>query len=183
MELNFSPEMLEDPKIQQALKDAGELAAEALKQNGLDQDPVLQRVMGGETIAQARGLSREDLEIIYGMGFTLITSGELDKAEDVFITLCFMDQLVAKNHYCLGVVRQMKQQWQMACDDFIRFLALDATNPEGYLRIGECKVALGEKDEAKEYFRLALLEAEQGNGPDDAVEQAQAALALFEKET
>ena len=81
------------------------------------------------------------------------------------------------SNYCLGVVRQMKQQWDTAIDDFARFCALDATNPEGYLRIGECLTAKGDRVQARQVFDVALREARKGNGPKNAVEQAERALA------
>ena len=180
--IEFTKEMMEDPKIKEALHSAGEIAGQAIKDLGYDQNPTLQAVADGQTIAQARGLTRDDLEVVYTVGFQLMTAGDLSRAEDTFITLAMIDQLEAKNHYCLGVSRQLQEKWLPAFDDFIRFLALDATNPEGYLRAGECKAALGERDEAHAYFELALAEAEAGNGPQDATEQAERALSALNLE-
>ncbi len=115
--------------------------------------------------------------MLYAYGFSFITRGDTKRAEDVFLQLCLIDPLEAKNHYCLGVVRQMKQHWDVAIDDFARFCALDATNPEGYLRIGECLTAKGDRAQARQVFDVALREALKGNGPKNAVEQAERALA------
>ena len=177
--LTITEELLEDPQFQASMAAASEMAKDFLAKAGIESDSIWKDLEDGLTIAQAKGLSREDLEVIYTVGFNMLNSGELDKAEDTFLTLCMIDQLEAKNHYCLGIVRQMKRNWHMAHDDFMRFLALDATNPEGYLRLGECYMALGHHDDAKESFEFALAEAKKGNGPDTAVQQAERALQQF----
>lgn len=143
---------------------------------GMTPAQVREATAEAQTIAQLRGLSREDLEVLYTYGFNMIGSGKLQQAEDIFINLCMIDPLEAKNHYCLGVVRQMQKRWHFAAEDFNRFLAMDATNPEGYLRIGECERALGRHDSARDYFETALAHAEKGRGPDTAVAEAKKAL-------
>lgn len=165
------------PEVAKQLEDGIQIAMQALAEAGLDQDPSFRAVLDGQTIAQVKGLSRTDLEVLYAYGFSFLTRGDTKRAEDVFLHLCFIDPLEAKNHYCLGVVRQMKQQWDTAIDDFARFCALDATNPEGYLRIGECLTAKGDRAQARQVFDVALREARKGNGPKNAVEQAERALA------
>jgi type III secretion system low calcium response chaperone LcrH/SycD len=173
--------MLNGPDVTKHLEEGLKLGMQVLAEHGLDKDPNLLAVLEGQTIAQVKGLSRKDLEVLYAYGFGFLANRTPKKAEDVFAYLCFIDPLEAKNHYCLGVAHQMQQQWQMAIDDFGRFCALDATNPEGYLRIGECLVALGDRDEAREVFDVALKEARKGHGPKNAVEQAELALASLDK--
>jgi type III secretion system low calcium response chaperone LcrH/SycD len=169
------------PDIAKDVERGIQMAMQALADNGLDQDPRLLAVLDGQTIAQAKGLSRADLEVLYAYGFSFISKGDTRKAEDVFSQLCMIDPLVAKNHYCLGIVRQMTQHWDLAIDDFARFCALDATNPEGYLRIGECLTAKGDRAEARKVFDVALREARKGHGPANAAEQAERALATLGK--
>ena len=174
-------DMFNKPDLAQDLEKGIKAVMQALSEVGLDKDPKLLAVLDGQTIAQVQGLTREDLETIYAYAFRFITNGDTEQAEAMFLHLCLIDPLVAKNHYCLGVVRQMKQQWDSAIDDFARFCALDATNPEGYLRIGECLVAKGDRAQAREVFEVALLEARKGHGPKNAVEQAERALSMLDK--
>lgn len=169
------------PEAAKALEDGVQVAMRALADVGLDKDPSLLAVLDGQTIAQVKGLTRTDLEVLYAFGFRFITNGDTKRAEDVFLQLCLIDPLESKNHYCLGIVRQMKQQWDMAIDDFARFCALDATNPEGYLRIGECLTAKGDREQARQAFDVALREARKGRGPKNAVQQAETALANLGK--
>ena len=169
------------PEIAKHLQDGVEMAMKILADAGLDKDPKLLAVLDGQTIAQAKGLTRADLEVLYAYGFGFITNGDTRRAEEVFVQLCMIDPLVGKNHYCLGIIRQMNQQWDAAIDDFARFCAMDATNPEGYLRIGECLVAKGDHTGAGQAFNVALREARKGRGPKNAVEQAERALANLGK--
>lgn len=174
-------ERFNKPDVAQNVEQGLRIAMQALAEVGLDKDPALLAVLDGQTIAQVKGLTRADLEVLYAYGFSMIAGGDADRAEPFFMHLCFIDPLIAKNHYCLGIVRQMKQQWDTAIDDFARFCALDATNPEGYLRIGECLTAKGDKAEARRVFDVALREARKGHGPKNAVEQAERALASLDK--
>ena len=141
--------------------------------------PLLQGLKEGLTIAQTLGISRDELEVIYAVGFNLLNNGELDKAKDVFTQLVMMDGIEAKYQYCLGYVFQQQGDIQTAAKMYINFLALDATNPEGYLRLGECLLAAGEKDEAANAFRVAEAEAAKGNGSVDALALARHNLELL----
>lgn len=174
-------EFLSRPEFAKSLEDGVNLGMKILAEAGFDKDPSVLAVLGGETIAQVKGLTRQDLELLYAYGFKFLANRDAERAEDVFAHLCLIDPLQAKNHYCLGVVHQIKQQWDIAIDDFSRFCALDATNPEGYLRIGECLTAKGERAEARDAYEVALLEARKGRGPKNAVEQAERALASLGK--
>lgn len=169
------------PEVQKSLEKGIEMGMKALADVGLDKDPALLAVLDGQTIAQVKGLSRDDLEVLYAYAFRFLANGDLRKAEDGFSYLCLIDPLVAKNHYCLGVARQMQEKWDMAVDDFARFCALDATNPEGYLRIGECLTAKGDQVAASQAYNVALREARKGNGPANAVEQVERAIAILNK--
>lgn len=154
-----------------------------LKESGLDDDPIVQGLKDGNTAAQTLGLGREDLEVLYAMGFNALNNGEPQKAYDTFFQLTMIDPLEAKNYYCVGVSLQMMGEHARAAEMFVNFLGLDATNPDGYLRYGECLLALGETGEAREAFALAEAEAAKGNGDTAALEEAQAKLAMMQEET
>lgn len=180
----MEPEQLfdgKDPKV--VLAKVEEMIETFLKETGMDDNPVIQRMLDGETGAQAMGMTRDDLEVLYTLGFTLLSQGDVQKAHDVFFKLVTIDPLEAKNHYCMGIVKQMQGDFAVAAEQFIYFLAMDATNPEGYLRYGECQLALGERDKALEAFELAVAEAKAGNGDEITLAEAESKLAMLKKET
>jgi tetratricopeptide (TPR) repeat protein len=165
------------------VKVATGMIVDFLNQSDLMQDPIISQVMEGQSPAQAMGLTRDDLEVLYAVGFNQLNAGEFNKAADTFTNLCLIDPLEAKNHYCLGMAYQLRGEPRNAAPIFINFLSLDATNPHGYLRYGECLMAQGEKTEALESFRLALIEAEKNNSDPGAASEARSKIALAEKDT
>lgn len=156
---------------------------EFLKETDLDKHPVVEGMMAGQSAGQAMGLSRDDLEVLYAAGFNQLNAGNFAKAEDAFMYLCMIDPLEAKNHYCFGMALQMGGKPEQAAPIYINFLGLDATNPYGYLRYGECLMAQGDRAEALEAFRLALAEADVNDKDPAAAAEARAKIALAEKDS
>jgi tetratricopeptide (TPR) repeat protein len=83
----------------------------------------------------------------------------------------------------MGVIAQQKGDHVAALDHLTSFLALDATNADGYLRLGETLAALGRRRDAREAFEIALAEARKGNGDAPAVTEAQQKLARLSPES
>lgn len=153
----------------------------AMDEAGLADSPILKRVQDGMTLGQAMGLTRDDLDVMYAVGFQKLNAQDFRAAQDVFDYLTLIDPLHAPNYYCLGVVRQGQGKWPEAKQAFVAFLALDATNPVGYLRLGECAQALGDVELAAESFRLAVAECRNGHGDAVTLDEARAKLALMNK--
>ena len=150
-----------------------------LSASGFDQNPLVKGMMAGATPAQSLGLKRADLDALYGVAFASLTSGDMQRADDLFMYLCLLDPLEARYRYCLGVIAQQRGTFDLAVEHFINFLALDATNADGYLRLGECYAALGNKTEAREAFEIAAAEAAKGNGDAAALAEARRNLSLL----
>ena len=120
----------------------------------------MQRVMvgfaAGKTVAEMRGLSPDELEAIYSLGYTYYQVGKLDEAEKVFRFVCFMDHLDSKYWLALGAVLQSKRQLDEAVKVYANILLTNMNEPRAYYHIAECKLALGNRAEAQE--ALAMLE-------------------------
>ncbi|MFP7674921.1 hypothetical protein ACG74X_16345 [Marivita sp. S0852] len=163
-------------------QEVAELVAPLLEtvEHSMDEDnPLrdrLQRMRNGETPAQIMGLTADDLDVLYGMGIRQIQAGELDKAKATFQHLGQIDPLEARHRYCLGLVLQLQGALQPAAHMFLQFLALDATNPDGYMRLGELHLAADELDMAGEFFRQAIRFS--GDAPNHAETRAQAEAQL-----
>jgi Flp pilus assembly protein TadD len=147
-----------------------------------DENPVVRNMMEGLTLAQSMGLTRDDLEVLYAASFRQLTAGNFAGAVDAFGYLVMIDPLHAPNHYCLGVAWQGMGRIAEAEREFVNFLALDATNPDGYLRLGECYLHRGASDLAQEAFELAEAECRNGHGDDITLNEARAKLALVKKD-
>lgn len=146
---------------------------------GMKDDRLVAGMRDGLTPAQVIGLTPQELAALYALGFQKLNAGDLARAQDVFLWLTLVDPLHAPHFYCLGVTRQLQGKPAEAAEVFLHFLARDATNPVGYLRYGECKLALGDMAAARDAFDLAVAECRNGHGDDITLAEAQARLATL----
>lgn len=149
---------------------------------GMQDDRIVQGIRDGLTPAQSMGLTRDDLSVLYTLGFQKLNAGDLAAAHDMFLWLALIDPLHAPNFYCFGVTLQMQGKAAEAIDVLLRFLALDATNPVGYLRYGECKLALGDAKAAREAFELAEAECLNGHGDEITLSEARSKLTALKEQ-
>ena len=117
---------------------------------------VIEGFAAGKTVAEMRGLSPDEVEAIYSLGYTYYQVGKLDEAEKVFRFVCFMDHLDGKYWLALGAVLQSKRRLEEAVKVYANILLTNMNEPRAYYRIAECKLALGDREEAQE--ALAMLE-------------------------
>ena len=75
---------------------------------------------------------------------------------------------------------QTRGELNKAAQMYLQFLGLDATNPMGYLRLGECLLAAKEFSEAQAAFLTAKEFAEEGKGQPGNLEEALKLLAIPE---
>ncbi|MEM8575990.1 MAG: hypothetical protein AAGF48_15380, partial [Pseudomonadota bacterium] len=120
----------------------------------------LEKVMEGLTLAEALDLSEEHLEAMYAVAHGYLVAGEPKKAKEAFTQLIQLNPLYERFLYGAGVACQMLGHHAVAAKIYINFLAFDATNPEGYLRLGECFLAADELDESHGAFSAAKAMAE-----------------------
>ena len=115
---------------------------------------VIEGFAAGKTVAEMRGLSPDEVEAIYSLGYTYYQVGKLDEAEKVFRFVCFMDHLDGKYWLALGAVLQSKRQLDEAVKVYANILLMNMNEPRAYYRIAECKLALGNRDEAREALEI-----------------------------
>ena len=72
--------------------------------------------------------------------------------------------LAGGDDHALAATFQAQDAWPTAGKLYVHFLALDATNPDGYLRLGECFLAAREIEEARTCFENARRLAADGHG-------------------
>jgi type III secretion system low calcium response chaperone LcrH/SycD len=117
----------------------------------------------GKTIADMHGMSKQDIEAIYSVGYSLYNSGNYEKAHKVFQFLCWFAHLEAKYWLGLGAVRQQLKQYPTAIEAFSFATMLDITDPRPPMQAAECHLALGNKAEALSGLNGAIEFA--GNDP------------------
>jgi Flp pilus assembly protein TadD len=133
---------------------------------------VIQRMNEGATLAEAIELEEEELEALYAVGHQQLAAQDIAKAKDSFLNLVQLNPLDERFHYGLGVALQLNGEIAPAARAYLGFLALDADNAEGYMRLGECFLFSGELENAEEVFRIGKRIAEEDPAHADVVPYA-----------
>jgi tetratricopeptide (TPR) repeat protein len=151
---------------------ASAIFGEFVKQNDLEDDEFLNLLQEGLSPSEIFDIPKRHLEALYSYAIQFMANGELQKARDLFTALCQWDYMDERYIYGLATTYQVAGEVKQAAQLYLQFLALDATNAEGYLRLGECLLMASELDEALSAFETAQGEAERGNGNQEAFDYA-----------
>jgi type III secretion system low calcium response chaperone LcrH/SycD len=139
------------------------------------QQKALEVLSAGGTLKDVRGLSKEDIETIYAIGYNLYNQAQYDKAEPMFQFACFYQHTEARYWVALGNCRQMAKNYQPAIDAYGFGYALDQANPWPVIQAAICYLALQDKGQAAEALTLAEQTIENST-PNEAARQRIAAL-------
>lgn len=133
---------------------------------------LLEATRDGLSLGDVLGVSKEQKQALLDLGCGLAQAGQLEKACDVLLRLVQLDPLEERAIYALGTVCQTRGELHKAAQLYLQFLALDATNPIGYLRLGECLLAAKEFAQARAAILTARDLAEDGKGHPGNLEEA-----------
>lgn len=117
---------------------------------------LLAGLQGGATIKELKGVSDGLLESIYSFAHRFYVSGQLDEAEAFFRFLCLYDFYNGEYALGLGAVHQMKGQYQRAIDMYALSYALLRGDYRPMMHAGQCQLALGKLNVAKECFDIVV---------------------------
>lgn len=162
-----------EEQLARVLTIADRVAGEIFEELKLNDNEVMQLVKEGLSPADIFDISKDQLDALFTHGLQMVQSGELQKARDVFFRLVQLEGTDERFIYALATTYQLEGDFHTAGKLYIQFLALDATNAEGYLRLGECFLSNQEYDHAESMFRTAMKEAQRGNGDDKVVGYAE----------
>lgn len=112
---------------------------------------VLERIGNGEmTVAQARGITPQELEAVYALAYDYYRTGRIDEAETIFRFLTMFDHLNEKYWLGLGAIFQVKKQFDRAVKIYAYVAAtLDLKNVSASYYAAECYLALGDLANAR----------------------------------
>lgn len=135
-----------------------------IQERGLTDDAVVEAVRGGAPLGAVLGLDPHHIEALYTQAYDLLQVGEIDAARRIIVTLLQLEPSNERAIYAMAASYQLEGDAKRAAEIYAVFVVMDATNPDGYLRVGECMLAVGDAQGAYENFQIAALEAERGNG-------------------
>jgi len=100
------------------------------------------------TLGELKGISREELEAVYSLGFTHYRTGRYEDAAKLFQFLVLFDHLNAKYWLALGAVQQVEKDFRGAIASYGYASFLDLENPKPQLHAAECFLAIGDRENA-----------------------------------
>ncbi len=126
----------------------------------------------GLTPAQLAGITPEELEAVYALGYADLQAGRLDEAMARMAFLVQQDTWERRHHIAFAYCQQQAGQWESAGRFYAQALLMDATDARCALGAGECLEAMGALDEAREAYdaavKLSWLEAAYAPAREDA---------------
>jgi tetratricopeptide (TPR) repeat protein len=163
-----------EEELKSAMKFASELSTNALREMGPNErtQSILDLMNEGLSLGDILGVTKEQRDALLNLAIGFIKSNEIQKAQDVLLKLIQLEPLDERANYVMATTYQLAGDFATAGKLYVQFLALDATNPEGYIRLGECFLGAGELDDALASFETASRFAAQGKGRPGLKEQA-----------
>ena len=102
----------------------------------------------GATLKEVRGITNDELEAVYSLGFGYYNTGKFEDAQKLFEFLVLFDHLSTKYWFALGAVQQARKDFQRAIASYGYSSFLDLENPKPQFHAAECFLALGDKANA-----------------------------------
>ena len=102
----------------------------------------------GATLKEVRGITNDELEAVYSLGFGYYNTGKFEDAQKLFEFLVLFDHLNTKYWFALGAVQQARKDFQKAIASYGYSSFLDLENPKPQFHAAECYLALGDKANA-----------------------------------
>ena len=105
-------------------------------------------VKDGATLKEVRGITNDELEAVYSLGFGHYNTGKFEDAEKLFQFLVLFDHLNSKYWFALGAVQQARKDYKKALASYGYSSFLDLENPKPQYHAAECCLALGDRANA-----------------------------------
>lgn len=114
------------------------------------------KLMDGYTLSAVKGISENELEAVYSVGFNFYQTGRIEEAQKIFSFLVMFNHLSPKFWMGLGAVYQVQKSFDQAITAYGYASFLDLADPRPQYHAAECFWAKG--DRANALSALAALE-------------------------
>jgi tetratricopeptide (TPR) repeat protein len=140
----------------------------------------LEALKKGIPLGAVLKITPEQRDAMLIRGSDLLRAGHFDAARGVLIAAFATHPYDARIIYALALTYQLSGEIEKAAKLFLVFVALEALNPEGHLRLGECLLNAREYDKAREFFFVASRLGAKGRGSAKSREHAARMLAYVD---
>ena len=110
----------------------------------------------GVTPAMLSGITPEELEAVYALGYADLEAGRLEEACERMAFLVQQEPRERRYQIAFAHCLQQLGQWESAGRFYAQALLMDATDALCALRAGECLEAMGALEEAREAYDAAV---------------------------
>ncbi|MCG8530944.1 MAG: SycD/LcrH family type III secretion system chaperone [Desulfovibrionales bacterium] len=118
---------------------------------------IAQRAGRGEVIVKEElGITEGQMEAMYAVAYNQFQNGKYDDAAKSFSLLSMFDPLEYKYLFGIASCFHMKGDYQAASLYYIVASGLDENDPAPFLHVGECMLAMKDKEGATEALKIAL---------------------------
>ncbi len=128
------------------------------------------------TLQELEGISDEEMETIYALGYNFFTYGKYDAARDIFTGLTAYAPYTAHYWRALGAVNQQQRDYGEAIVAYDMAIANSELDIVSYVYRGESQILSGNRDAGLEDLRTVLQIG--GNNPSFAPWMQRAELLL-----
>ncbi|MBF0318680.1 MAG: SycD/LcrH family type III secretion system chaperone [Nitrospirae bacterium] len=136
---------------------------------------------GVTTFQQKNGMSDDQMEAMYAIAYNLYQSGKYDEAVKVFLVLAINNPFLPKYWKGMGASLQMSKKYCPAVYAYTTAGSLDVKDPEVYLHLSECTIALGRKEESISTLKTAIEKSAANPAYEHIATRAQALLSTIDK--
>lgn len=138
---------------------------------------IAMRAGRGEVIVKEElGITDGQMEAMYAVAYNQFQNGKYDDAAKSFSLLSMFDPLEYKYLFGIASCFHMKGDYQAASLYYIVASGLDENDPAPFLHVGECMLAMKDKEGAEEALKLTLSRA--GDNPHYAPMRKRAEVML-----
>lgn len=134
----------------------------------------------GLSFADICQITKEERDALLARGCQQLQVGDVQAAQDTLTMLIQLEPSDERVIYALAATFQAQANYPTAGKLYVQFLSLDATNPDGYLRLGECFLANREQDGARACFETAKILLGRGKGRPDRIAYADRMIKVLE---
>lgn len=135
---------------------------------------------GLETLLNRKGLSDEELETVYALGYNFFTYGKYAAAKDVFLHLKTLAPYTAHYWRALGAVNQQLKDYDKAISAYDMAVKYDENDLVSYVYRGESQILAGKPENGIEDWKTVVKIGENQTAFTPWVQRAKLLLRLQE---
>lgn len=113
------------------------------------------------TLQELEGISDEEMETIYALGYNFFTYGKYEAAKDIFVGLTAYAPYTSHYWRALGAVYQQLKEYQEAISAYDMAIANDESDLVSFVYRGECYILQGEQERGLQDLRNVNQHGEQ----------------------